>query len=150
MSTMSGYDPLKLGEEIEKTVTRENKRKYYRFRGTKFYGGIATADCVGCNLSCHFCWSKKPRKNPEEVGGFYTPEEVKEKLTGIAAENGYDQVRISGNEPTIGREHLITLLKKLEGSNLKFVLETNGILIGNDPSYAEALTRFEKLHVRIS
>lgn len=57
-------------------------------------------------------------------------------------------MRISGNEPTICREHLIKVLESIPKDYL-FVLETNGILIGSDESYAEELSRFENLHVRV-
>jgi uncharacterized Fe-S cluster-containing radical SAM superfamily protein len=33
---------------------------------------------------------------------------------------------------------------------IRFILETNGILIGHDPSYAKDLSRFSNLHVRVS
>ncbi|MGC9115604.1 MAG: hypothetical protein ACP5HH_06350 [Fervidicoccaceae archaeon] len=50
----TGYDPIALGKIIEEVVTRREGgslyRKYYRFRGGRWYGGIATADAVGCNL----------------------------------------------------------------------------------------------------
>ncbi len=144
------YDPMELSEEIEEKVVRGEERKYYRFRGTKFYGGIATADCVGCNLMCRFCWSEKPRMNPEEAGSFYSPSKVAGKLADIAREKGYDKARISGNEPTLGRDHLLSVLEEIDGSGLRFILETNGILIGADPSFAEELSRFEDLLVRVS
>ena len=45
------YDPITLAERVRKVVVKKEKRKYYRlYRGGKWYGGIATADCVGCNL----------------------------------------------------------------------------------------------------
>ncbi|KXA97222.1 hypothetical protein AKJ39_03560 [candidate division MSBL1 archaeon SCGC-AAA259J03] len=144
------YDPIELSEKIREKVVQGEERKYYRFRGTRFYGGIATADCVGCNLMCRFCWSEKPRRNPGEVGSFYSPSEVVEKLVSIAEENNYHQARISGNEPTIGKEHLLSFLEKLEGTGLRFVLETNGILIGFDSSFARKLSRFEDITVRVS
>ncbi len=37
-----------------------------------------------------------------------------------------------------------------QNSPYLFILETNGILIGSDPSYAKDLARFERLHVRVS
>ena len=69
-------------------------------------------------------------------------------LTAIARKRGFQQVRISGNEPTIGRKHLIGVLKALP-KDLVFILETNGILIGYDRSYAEELANFENLCVRV-
>ncbi|MBS3815328.1 MAG: radical SAM protein [Hadesarchaea archaeon] len=147
---MSGYDPLELSKEVSEKVLEEDERKYYRFRSTKFYGGIATADCVGCNLNCKFCWSEKPRKFPEEIGDFYSPKEVAENLIEIARENDFSQVRISGNEPSIGRAHLISVLDFLRDSKLDFILETNGFLIGNEFEYAQELAGFPNLHVRVS
>jgi len=39
-------DPIKRAEELARVVTKGDLRKYYRFRPARFYGGIATADCV--------------------------------------------------------------------------------------------------------
>jgi uncharacterized Fe-S cluster-containing radical SAM superfamily protein len=50
---------------LEKHVTRDYERKYYRFRVDRWYGGIVTVDCVGCGLFCKFCWvSDNVRLNP--------------------------------------------------------------------------------------
>ncbi|KXB08383.1 hypothetical protein AKJ58_00050 [candidate division MSBL1 archaeon SCGC-AAA385D11] len=147
---MPSYDPIKVSQKIKKIVVRDDQRKYYRFRKARFYGGIATADCVGCNLQCCYCWSNKPRKRPREVGKFYSPKEVAEKLGSIAMESGLSQVRISGNEPTIGRKHLISTLHELQEHGLKFILETNGILIGADLSYASDIAKFGNVHTRVS
>jgi uncharacterized Fe-S cluster-containing radical SAM superfamily protein len=53
------FNPFELGERVSEKVCRGNERMYYRFRGGRFYGGVATADAVGCNLRCVFCWSWK-------------------------------------------------------------------------------------------
>lgn len=144
------FNPVELATETKKIVCKNTERKYYRFRAAKFYGGIATADCVGCNLRCAFCWAWNTTTKPETVVKFYTPEEVAQKLLTIAKEKKIDQIRISGNEPTIGRDHLLLVLKNLEGHNVKFILETNGIFL-SDKSYALDLARFKDfLHVRIS
>lgn len=147
---MESTDPIECSEKIKGMVCRGEKRKYYRFRSTRFYEGIATADCVGCNLDCRYCWSEQPRKKPNEIGEFKTPKEVAERLLNIAEKEGYSQVRISGNEPTIGKKHLFLILKQLKEYSLRFVLETNGILIGWDHDYAEALSNFSNLYVRVS
>jgi len=144
------YDPLEVARKIEALVTRNDQRKYYRFRAARFYGGIATADCVGCCLYCAYCWSRAPLKNPGGVGHFYSPAQVLEKLDSIASKHGYSQLRVSGNEPTIGRQHLLGLLELVDQTNYTFILETNGILLGADAGYAEELARFENLHVRVS
>ncbi len=148
---MRGFDPVELAKAVERIVVRDNKRKYYRFRGGRWYGGIATADCVGCNLRCVFCWSGAPRDRPAEIGKFYAPEEVFERLVKIASRRGYRLMRVSGNEPTIARSHLIALLELVEAAGkYTFVLETNGILLGHDKSYARDLSRFTRVHVRVS
>jgi uncharacterized Fe-S cluster-containing radical SAM superfamily protein len=79
----------------------------------------------------------------------YRDEEVVQRLTGIAKKKKFNQLRISGNEPTICREHLIEVLS-LMPENYLFILETNGILIGNDPTYAKELSIFHNLSVRVS
>ncbi len=142
------YNPLELSKKTEKLVTREYMKKYYRFRATRFYGGIATADTVGCNLRCKFCWSSNSVWNAKNTGKYYSPEQVADKLHEIAEKNRYDQVRISGGEPTIGKKHLIALLENIN-SNLLFILETNGILLGADKTYVEELSKFKNLHIRV-
>lgn len=140
-------DPLKEAERLRKIVCKNEKRKYYRFRGGDFYGGIATADCGGCILDCAYCWSFYPRKNPEKVGQFFSPEEVAEKLIRIAKKKGYKNVRISGNEPTLCKDHLLKVISLIP-ENFTFILETNGILINE--SFAKELSKFKNLYVRVS
>jgi uncharacterized Fe-S cluster-containing radical SAM superfamily protein len=142
------YNPIELSKKTENIVTQSNLKKYYRFRPTRFYGGISTADTVGCNLRCKFCWSSNSVWNAKNVGEFYSPEQVAQKLQDIAQKKGYQQLRVSGGEPTIGRKHLITLLENIE-PNYLFILETNGILLGADEIYAEELSKFKNLHVRV-
>jgi len=50
----------------------------------------------------------------------------------------------------LGREHLFRLLELIDQTNYSFILETNGILIGYDSSYAKKLSRFRCVHVRVS
>lgn len=140
-----------LAAETEKIVVRGKLRKYYRnVRSERWYGGIAGAYCCGCNLRCVFCWSGFPRDTPDKIGEFYNPEQVFSQLREVAQKKGYRQLRITGNEPTIGREHLFGVLELVDQSNFRFILETNGILIGHDRHYAEKLSGFRNLHVRVS
>ena len=133
-------------------VCKGNKRKYYRFRADRFYGGIATADGMGCNMDCAFCWSYRTRIHPERFGDFYTPEGVAERLIKIAHEHGFRAARISGNEPTLCKTHLLDVIRAVELSNktLLFVLETNGIKLGEDEKYVDELSKYHNLHVRLS
>ncbi len=143
------YDPVLKAEETAKIVCSGELRKYRRFRPARFYGGIATADCVGCNLRCRFCWSWRETVRPEESGEFLAPEAVAGRLVDIARGKGFRKVRVSGNEPTICREHLIEVLELIPEKFL-FILETNGILIGHDEALAGKLARFPNLYVRVS
>ena len=142
------YNPVELSKKTEKVTIDGSMKKYYRFRPTGFYGGIATADTVGCNLRCKFCWSGNSVWNAKKTGKYYSPTQVAEKLHYIARNKGYSQIRISGGEPTIGRKHLINLLEKIN-SEFLFILETNGILLGFDKSYIKELSKFHNLHVRV-
>jgi len=143
------FDPIERARETEEIVCKDDLRKYFRFRGARFYGGIATADCVGCNLSCIFCWSWPKVRRPGRYGNFNSPEDVARNLTNIARRKKFRQIRISGNEPTISRKHLIQVLS-LVPRNLTFILETNGLLIGYDETFAEELSEFKNIQVRVS
>ncbi|MDD5417428.1 MAG: radical SAM protein [Candidatus Nanoarchaeia archaeon] len=143
------FDAVKLSAKIEKEFCVDNKRKYYRFRFAKQYGGIATADVAGCNLRCSYCWSQNKAWYPETNGDYFSPKEVAGKLTKLMVENKTGKCRISGGEPTICRNHLIEVIKNLPSECL-FVLETNGILLGYDPSYIKELSKFSNLHIRLS
>lgn len=129
----SFINPLAMAEKIGGIVNSEEKRKYDRFRPAPFYGGIATADCVGC------CLAER----------FYSPEEVARNLLSIVRKKGFHQVRISGNEPTLHRSHLLQVLQLIP-KETRFILETNGILVGHDHSYAKDLSLFPNLYVRVS
>ena len=142
------YNPINLSKKTESIVIQGNMKKYYRFRPTGFYGGIATADTVGCNLRCKFCWSSNSVWNAKNTGKFYSPEDVANMLHDIIHRKGYSQLRISGGEPTIGQKHLIPLLENINSKYL-FILETNGILLGVDKTYVEELSKFQNLHVRV-
>lgn len=152
---MTLYDPVVRHEAVEKIVTRSagetQEKKYWRFRFDRWYGGIVTADAVGCGLLCRFCWvSDSVMFRPDEVGTFYSAERVAKILTEMAGKRGLRQLRVSGGEPTIGKKHLLELLERLSGQNLLFILETNGLLIGHEQGYAEELSKYPFVHVRVS
>jgi uncharacterized Fe-S cluster-containing radical SAM superfamily protein len=143
------YDPLTLAAETGKLVSRGDERKYYRFRAARFYGGIGTADCVGCCLRCVFCWAWDKVTDPADSGSFYGADEVARRITAICRKRKFNRARLSGNEPTLSRTHLLSLLHLLP-QDIMFILETNGILLGHDRSYARELAAFPHLHVRVS
>ncbi len=142
-------DAITQADKITKKVSKGRNRKYYRFRAAPYYGGIATADCVGCCLTCIYCWSWKVVTKPDTAGKMYSPEFVADKLVKIARKNKFHQMRISSNEPTLNREHLLDILTAVP-SHYRFILETNGILLGSDSSYCQDLIHFSNLHVRVS
>jgi uncharacterized Fe-S cluster-containing radical SAM superfamily protein len=145
------YDPVTRSKQLESIAVKGNKRKYYRFRKAKWYGGIATGDVCCCNLRCCFCWAgDEIRNHPERVGKYYSTGEAFDILRSIATKYGYKQIRLSGQEPTIGKQHLVDLLNLVDQTDFNFVLETNGILIGVEPQYAKELAQFKNLHVRVS
>jgi uncharacterized Fe-S cluster-containing radical SAM superfamily protein len=150
---MEGFNPIELTCTVGRWVAREvggvEERKYYRFRGGRWYGGIATGDVVGCNLRCKFCWSWR-YSHTLNKGDFYNPLRVFEKLIEIASNRGYQYIRLSGGEPTVSRKHLLELLKLFDETKYIFILETNGILLGYDEKYAKELASFSNLVVRIS
>jgi len=155
-ANLSLYDAVVRHEAIEKLVvhTRNDgvqERKYWRFRHDRWYGGIVTADAVGCGLLCKYCWvSDAVMFQPAQIGRFYPPEMVAKILVEMAKKKNLEQLRVSGGEPTIGRAHLLQLLDHLEEKGILFILETNGILIGKDQKYAEDLAQHKFIHVRVS
>lgn len=150
------YDALARHRAIESLVARDSSRgqlrKYYRFRADRWYGGIATGDVVGCGLLCKFCWvSDDFLERPDGSGQFLASQEAAQKVLRVAESRGLAQMRLSGGEPTIGRRHLLNVLADIEKARrFRFILETNGILLGADPSYCTDLAAFRCLHVRIS
>lgn len=145
------YNPLLVSPRIEKyVIEKQSLKKYYRFRGAKFYGGISTADVVGCNMFCRFCWvNPKIRYHILNTGKFYSAIDVGMQLIQIAQKAKYTQLRVSGGEPTIGRAHLVDLLQYLKKYPYTFILETNGMLL-SDESYVLELKEIPNLHIRIS
>lgn len=149
------YDAVQRHLAVEKLVTRTGPegqdRRYYRFRPARWYGGIITADCVGCGLLCRFCWvSDLVLGSPAKAGRFYSPRAVAQNLLLLAERHRINQLRLSGSEPTLGKRHLLQLLKELQREDYTFILETNGIPIAYDKEYAADLSRYGFIHVRVS
>ena len=146
-----GYDPIALTKTTEKVVIRGNKRKYANLaRNLRFYGGTTSATEVGCNLRCKFCFSDKPVRRPHSTGRFYTPQQVFNALQKSAKRNGNKLISASASEGTLGKHHLFELLDLVDKSDLIYILETNGMTLGNDPGFARQLSKYKNLHVRVS
>lgn len=148
------FDPLKRCEEVENQVTRDNKRLYYRFRPAPYYGGIATADAVGCSFLCAYCWNYNRNLYPERFKEYFTPQQVADKLLHIAYKKSFHLFRISGAEPILGEKtftHLIEVLRFISQRkpDSMFILETNGFFLGYRTALLEKFKEFPNLCVRI-
>ncbi|MFX0205557.1 MAG: hypothetical protein ACFFDT_06185 [Candidatus Hodarchaeota archaeon] len=162
------FDPLELASETEKIVARKGpegvERKYVGIYSAPVYGGIATGYAVGCCLRCIYCWGNYSRDFPEMFGSFYSPKKLAEKLFKAADEGitspgwerfrniNVEKLRLSGSEPTMAKDHLLALLPYMMNSKYPlFILETNGVILGNDLDYVKKLSEFkDKLYVRVS
>jgi len=145
------FDPVLLAKETERIVCKGNERKYTGFVLDPEYRGIVTGYTAGCSLRCVFCGADWSRDYPEKCGHFYSPKEVFKKLSNIAEKSENKRLRISGAEPTIGKAHILELLELVENSEFRiFILETNGTLFGVDRDYVQAMSKFRKIHVRVS
>ncbi|MCJ7445247.1 MAG: radical SAM protein [Methanotrichaceae archaeon] len=139
MTELQPFNPIQKSREVEKIVMQADNRMYYRFRFAKFYGGIATADTVGCNLLCAYCWNYFRNLKPSKTAPFYSPSEVTKKFKDLADKHKSSRFRISGAEPILGRvstSHLAEVVKHIDGY---FILETNGIMIGYDQTLVDIL-----------
>lgn len=143
------FDPIERSFYVENVVMSGNKRKYYRFRHSLHYGGIVTADAVGCNLLCAYCWNYGRNLHPERFGEFHTPQEVAQRLTDISKKVGYDLFRVSGAEPILGErsaQHLVEVMRLVGGP---FILETNGLMFGYKPDLVDLFVGLN-VSVRVS
>lgn len=151
IATDSGYDPIALAAATEKVVVDGNKRKYVQLGKTlRFYGGTTSATEVGCNLRCKFCFSDDPVWKPKKTGKFFTPQQVFDGLARNARKHGHETISASASEGTLGRQHLHELLEIVDQSELIYILETNGMTLGDDEAFAKSLAKYKNLHVRVS
>lgn len=89
--------------------------------------------------------------HPAGSGKFYTPRRIAEEMLSLARKRRLNQLRVSGGEPTLGKQHLLQLLHSIEGYGYTFILETNGIPIAADETYAKDLSSYHDfIHVRVS
>lgn len=156
-------DPITLTEQTRIHVCKTSDgvplRKYTRFYAVGVYGGIATAYSVGCNYRCTFCWVDWSRDWPEKYGEFYSPSDVYHKLRQIMKVQDLRRARISGAEPTLCPAHLLGVLEHVHKDrndfNL-FVIESNGVVLSQEPALAENLAKYASTdtntvgHVRLS
>ena len=130
------------------------KRLYSKYRAAPYYGGIATADAVGCSFLCAYCWNYSRNEDPTRFGRFFSPENVAFKLLEIARKRSFSLFRVTGSEPILGEtsfNHLIDVIELIldaqPGSN--FILETNGLMLGYKKELARRLN-LPRVLVRIA
>jgi uncharacterized Fe-S cluster-containing radical SAM superfamily protein len=148
------FDALQRSEETERLVMEGENRLYYKFRAAPYYGGIATADAVGCSFLCAYCWNYGRNEDPVRFGRFFSPENVADNLLEIARRRSFNLFRVTGSEPILGEasfEHLIKVIEIILNAEPRsnFVLETNGLMLGYNEELAQRL-RFSRLLVRIA
>ena len=131
------FDPMERAKETEALVMKDGKRKYYRFRASRHYGGIVTADAVGCPFLCAYCWNYGRNESPARFGEFCSSGDVVEKLTSVARRKTISLFRVSGAEPVLGTASFDHLLKVVTAG--RFIIETNGLVLGARPDLAERL-----------
>lgn len=148
------FNPINVAQETEKAVVQGTKRKYYRFRAAPYYGGIATADAVGCCFLCAYCWNYFKIIKPQNYSKFFSSQEVASNLLKIARKRRFGLCRITGCEPILGDSsfaHLIKVITKVLDAEkgLRFILETNGLFLG---LHADFVTRLKipRLSIRVA
>ncbi len=131
-------NPLEEAKRLEPLVSRGTSRKYSRIEVSDSYGGSAKAYCVGCDLP-----------HAEEAGKFRSAKAVAQKLQETAKASGLGCCVIGGGEPALSMKHVLTVLDILANSGLRTVVETNGIILGCDESYASQLSKHKNVHVKV-
>jgi len=147
------FDPLERSAQAEAMVMRGLRRIYHRFRPAPYYGGIATADAVGCSFLCAYCWNYNRNLHPERFQDFYSHQQVASKLLSIAQKKSFRFFRITGAEPILGEksfQHFIEVLKIIFQAmpSGMFVLETNGFFLGHRVELVDQLPR-TNLNIRV-
>ena len=143
------FDPLELARKTEEITCQGDLKKYSKFLCAGVYQGISTGYTVGCCLRCIFCWVNWSRDFPEKGMDFYSPQQVFKKLVFYAKKKNVPRLRISGGEPTLGKEHLLKVLDLVNTTDYLFILETNGILFGYDRDYVSKLKKHKNVYIRL-
>ncbi|MDD8016529.1 MAG: radical SAM protein [Acidobacteriota bacterium] len=133
---------------------RGGKRRYQKFRAAPYYGGIATADAVGCSFLCAYCWNYGRNENPARFGTFLSADEAAHHLLEIARRRSFRLFRVTGSEPILGEasfEHLLRVIEIVLGDDPRasFILETNGLMLGHKEELSQRL-RLPRLSVRVA
>ncbi len=148
------FDAIERSKEAERLVMNGEKRLYHKFRAAPYYGGIATADAVGCSFLCAYCWNYGRNEDPARFGRFFSSKEVADQLLEIARRRSFRLFRITGSEPILGETSFHHLIKVIEHAlnaepRSNFVLETNGLMLGYERKFVLKL-QFSRLLIRVA
>ena len=140
------FDARQRSQDAERLVMKREERLYSKFRAAPYYGGIATADAVGCSFLCAYCWNYRRNEDPARGGEFFSPEDVADRLLAIARRRSLTRFRVTGSEPILGDASFDHHLKVMglvldEEPRSSFILETNGLMLGAHQDWARRLTR---------
>ena len=134
-------------KKLELTVNNGGSRLCHKYRISKYYGGVATVDVVGCYLDCAYCWVPEFKRINDDIQknlhsfDLLSPVETAKILIELATKNKLKTVRLSGGEPTLNKDHLLGTIEIVTRNGLNFVLETNGI--NSDEGFVEALAKYQ-------
>jgi uncharacterized Fe-S cluster-containing radical SAM superfamily protein len=123
--------------------------RIYRITHNHFYGGVITAFTGECNIECLFCYSQ----NQRNTGTYLEAQVIAQRLIKHAAKHGVDKVRISGGDPFPKFDELYKVIEYvMQNSDLNFMIETNGVVLGQDEAISNRLAEFphDRLRVRVS
>ena len=150
------FDPIERAAWAEGQVMKGTARRYYRFRHARFYGGIISADAVGCQFLCHWekggrCWNFSRNQNPA-TGDFFSPDPLAAKLVVLAEKNACWKFRVSGCEPFLGflsTAHLYEVISLVRNKYRasQFVVESNGAMLGFMPSLLDDFPKGARLRI---
>ena len=95
-----------------------------------------------CNLACPTCYADSPHGNAPHAGVVPLPD-LKRRIQGVIdRKGGIEILQLSGGEPTLHPEFFELLQWLHANPGIDYVLlNTNGLRIASDPSFAERLGR---------
>ena len=137
------FDPIARADQVERMVLDGDRKRYYKFEyDAIYYNGIVSCRASGCCLSCAYCFNVTRNMNIDScTDKFYSPNEVSEKVKALQEKHGVDQFRITSCEALLGKASTKHLGEVIRLSKSKAWIETNGIVIGHDPSLLDYIPK---------
>ncbi len=99
-----------------------------------------------CNLRCGFCYTDSPRHTLLRTPDL--PDEAWHRIASEAADLGVIELVLTGGEPFLRRDLVLSLLDELSGRDVGLTLNTNGWFV--DDEIADRLAEVPGLQVDIS